>query len=71
MCPSTSRSLAARFLVFLLWVAKMSDLFFEGRGRPRCWVVEEVERRLERVDVKARLVEEEISLGVYLGLRIP
>lgn len=31
----------------------------------------ELERRLERVDVKARLVEEEISLGVFLGFRIP
>ncbi len=32
--PSSSRSLAARFLVFLLWAVKMSDLECDGRGRP-------------------------------------
>lgn len=43
----------------------------EGRGRPAV-VVEgvEAERREERVEVKAREVEEN-SLGVFLALRIP
>lgn len=44
----------------------------EGRGRP--WVVArevEVERREERVEEKARDVEEESSLGWDLGLRLP
>ncbi len=52
----------------------MSDLLFEGLARPavvRDVELDEVERRLERVDVKARLVDEEISLTVFLGLRIP
>lgn len=31
----------------------------------------EEERRLDRVEVNARLVEEESSWGVCLGLRIP
>lgn len=31
----------------------------------------ELERRLDSVDVKVRLVEEDISLGAFLGLRIP
>jgi len=72
MCPSSSRSLAARFFVFLLCAVKMSGLFLEGRGRPGFWaVLLGVEIREESVDVKARLVDEEISLGVFLGLRIP
>lgn len=44
----------------------------EGRGRP--WVVGrevEVERSEERVEEKAREVEEDSSLGWDLGLRIP
>ena len=52
---------------------KISVFVFEGRGRPADVRLEEevVESRLESVDVKARLVDEEISLGVFLGLRIP
>ena len=52
---------------------KISAFVFEGRGRPADVGLEEevVERRLDRVEVKARLVDEEISLGVFLGLRIP
>lgn len=44
----------------------------EGRGRP--WVVgreADVDRREERVEEKARDVEEDSSLGWDLGLRIP
>jgi hypothetical protein len=52
---------------------RISVFVFEGRGRPADVGLEEevLERRLESVDVKARLVDEEISLGVFLGLRIP
>jgi len=48
---------------------KISPFIFEGRGRAA--VVREmevvVERREESVDVKAREVEEESSLGVVFG----
>ena len=71
--PSSSKSRAARFFAFLLCEVKISVFVFEGRGRPADVGLEEevVVRRLESVDVKARLVDEEISLGVFLGLRIP
>ena len=50
----------------------MSDLFFEGRGRPAVGgALALFERRLESVEEKARLVEEEIAFAVFLGLRIP
>ena len=52
----------------------MSDLFLEGLGRPLVVLSEVLEledRRLERVEVKTRLVEEDISLLVILGLRMP
>ena len=55
-----------------LWNVKISSLFFEGRGRPReVGEVEEdweVARSEERVDVKARLVEDDISLDLDFGL---
>ena len=43
----------------------------EGRGRAA--LVEGVEevRREERVEVKAREVEEDSSLGMFFGLRVP
>jgi len=43
----------------------------EGRGRPDVGAVEGLESREERVEVKAIEVEEEISLGVFFGLRMP
>jgi hypothetical protein len=60
---SSSKSLAARFLAFLLCEVKMSPFVFEGRERPVV-VREEVDvvSREESVEVKAREVEEEISL---------
>lgn len=50
---------------------KISDFLVEGRGRPV--LVEEVlvERREASVDVKERVVEEEISRVLVLGLRMP
>lgn len=48
---------------------KISFLFLEGRGLPFVRLLEEEEERREvSVDVKARLVEEDSSLGVFLGL---
>ena len=44
---------------------------FEGRGRPVVVEGVDVERREERVEVKAKEVEEESSLGVVFGLRVP
>lgn len=58
------RSARARFLVFLLWTVKMSDLDFEGRGRAAevlVWGFDRARRELSW-EVKARVVEEEISL---------
>lgn len=52
-------SARARFLLPLLWAVNMESLgVLEGRGRPE-EVVEDLgaERREERVEVKARLVE--------------
>jgi hypothetical protein len=58
--------------VFLLWEVKMSFLEdFEGRGRPVVVLLGGAESRLERLEEKAREVEEEISLGVFFGLRAP
>lgn len=60
---SSRASLAARFLVFLLWTVKMSDLVFVGRERP----VEVLcpagglDMRDASCEVNARLVDEEIS----------
>jgi hypothetical protein len=72
MSASSSRSRRARFLLFLLWVVNRSGLE-EGRARPL--VVRKLElddaRREESWDVKARVVEEEISFVVDLGLRMP
>lgn len=50
----------------------MSDFDLEGRARPE--VVRSVvddERSEVSVELKARLVEEEISFVIFLGLRIP
>ena len=50
-------SARARFLVPLLWAVKMESLVnFEGRGRPVVGLLGGMERREERVDVKARLL---------------
>ncbi len=74
MSKSSSRSRRARFLLFLLWAVNRSGLD-EGRVRPLD--VREVElededaRREESCEVKARVVDEEISLVVDLGLRTP
>jgi deoxyadenosine/deoxycytidine kinase len=59
-------------LVFLLWEVKMSFLEdLEGRGRPVVVLLGAVESKLERLEEKAREVEEEISFGVFFGLRMP
>lgn len=62
-------SARARFLVFLLWAVKIEDLEdLEGRMRPELGAVEGWERREESWEVKARVVEEGISLDlVVLG----
>lgn len=50
----------------------MSLLAFEERRRPvMVPALDEVERRLESVDVNSRLVEEEISLEGLLEGRMP
>jgi hypothetical protein len=49
----------------------MSGFDFGLRGRPGCCALDGLEMRLDRVEVNARLEEEEISLWVFLGLRIP
>lgn len=43
----------------------------EGRGRPVVVLLGAVESKLERLEEKAREVEEEISFGVFFGLRMP
>lgn len=71
---SDSRSFRARFLEFLLCAVKRSDLFEEGRTRPRVLLLllgSDEERREESCEVNARVVEEEISLLAFLGLRTP
>lgn len=47
----------------------MSSFFLLGRMRPGCWEGALVAMREERVDVKARFVEEEISLELIFDLR--
>ena len=68
-------SAAARFLVFLLWVVKMSGLEEEEDLEGRERAVEEVEvgfdwaRRVDSWVVKARVLDEEISLVLEVLLR--
>ncbi len=58
-------SARARFLAFLLWAVKIKDLEdLEGRVRPEVTVLEGWERSEESCEVKARDVEEEISLDL-------
>jgi hypothetical protein len=59
-------------LLFLLWAVKRSG-FEEGRARPLDVRELEVEdaRREDSWEVKARVVEEEISFVVDLGFRMP
>lgn len=64
-------SLSARFLLPLLCEANISDFLVEVRGRPAVVAEELVERREDRVDVKERVVEEDISWALFLGLRMP
>lgn len=64
---SGSRSRRARLLEFLLCVVKRFGFEAEGRGRPLVRDEEELElelleRRELSVEVKASVVEEEISL---------
>jgi hypothetical protein len=72
MFESSSRSRRARFLLFLLWAVKRSGLE-EGRARPPDVRELEVEdaKREDSWEVKARVVEEEISFVVDLGFRMP
>lgn len=49
----------------------ISGFLDEGRGRPVVVVEGLVERSEERVDVKERVVEEEISWALFLGFRMP
>ena len=66
---SSSRSFAARFLLFLLCALKISALLLEGRGRPGAVDVDEgLVRRELRVEVNAKEEEVDISLGIALGL---
>jgi hypothetical protein len=73
---SDSRSFRARFLEFLLCAVKRSDLFEDGRTRPRLVLLlgsddEDEERRDESCEANARVVEEEISFFLFFGLRTP
>lgn len=61
-------SAKARLRLPLLWAVKMSGFFAAGRGRPGLLVVVggvEV-RREERVDVKARLEEGVMVVGLVV-----
>ena len=49
----------------------MSGFDLDGRGRPAVRGGGGAESRLESVDVKARLEEEEVSTGLFLGARVP
>jgi len=49
----------------------MSGFDLEGRGRPAALGGGGADIRLESVDAKARLEEEEVSTGVFLGARVP
>ena len=52
-------------MAFLLWAVKIKDLEdLEGRVRPEVTVLEGWERSEESCEVKARDVEEEISLDL-------
>ncbi len=60
-------SARARFLVFLLWAVKMEDLEdLEGRVRPEVGAAEGWESSEESWEVKANVVEEDISLDLVL-----
>ena len=71
---SEARSARARFLVFLLWTVKISDLDLEGRGRAAevlVWGFDWARRELSW-EVNAKVVEEEISLALEdLAGRVP
>src|SRR5690242_14747061 len=68
-CSVSSKSAAERFLTFLLCAEKISDLLFEGRGRPALdlsFEEDELEISDARFVENAREAEDEISLALVL-----